>query len=117
MTALYFLYKYIIFLRAIIHSRNVRVSKFVMKSERYCGRAGHSIIIKSEVNKMEQKQKGIIFTAIPDESNEYYEPFYEELIYFNENLNEKRELLINLFLYLLKSKTFIQVSLNMMIFG
>ena len=38
---------------------------------------------------MEHKQKGIIFTAIPNESNEYYEPFYEELIYFNENLNEK----------------------------
>ena len=35
------------------------------------------------------KQKGIIFTAIPDESNEYYEPFYEEIIYFNENLNKK----------------------------
>ncbi len=42
---------------------------------------------------MEQKQKGIIFTAIPDESdesNEYYEPFYEEIIYFNENLNKKK---------------------------
>ncbi len=66
---------------------------------------------------MEQKQKGIIFTAIPDESNEYYEPFYEEIIYFNENLNKKRELQINLFLYLLKNKTFIQAFLSMMIFG
>ncbi len=35
MTALYFLYKYIIFPRAIIHSRNVNVSKVVMKSEGY----------------------------------------------------------------------------------
>lgn len=66
---------------------------------------------------MEQKQKGIIFTAIPDESNEYYEPFYEELIYFNENLNEKRELQTNLFLYLLKNKNSIRAFLSMMIFG
>ncbi len=36
------------------------------------------------------KTKGNYFTAIPDESNEYYEPFYEEIIYFNENLNKKK---------------------------
>ncbi len=34
--------------------------------------------------------KGIIFTAIPDKSNEYYRPFYEDLIYFNEYLNENK---------------------------
>ena len=41
---------------------------------------------------MEQKHNGIIFTAIPDESNEYYQPFYEDLIYFNECLNEKKSI-------------------------
>ncbi|ACK97473.1 agmatine deiminase family protein [Bacillus thuringiensis] len=41
---------------------------------------------------MEQKHNGIIFTAIPDESNEYYQPFYEDLIYFNECLNEKKSM-------------------------
>ncbi len=66
---------------------------------------------------MEQKHSGIIFTAIPDESNEYYQPLYEDIIYFNEYLNEKNHLPINLYLYLLKSKTFIQTSLSMMIFG
>ncbi|MGG0726695.1 agmatine deiminase family protein [Bacillus paramycoides] len=39
---------------------------------------------------MEHIQGGIIFTAIPDKSNEYYRPFYEDLIYFNENLNENK---------------------------
>lgn len=41
---------------------------------------------------MEQKHNGIIFTAIPDELNEYYQPFYEDLIYFNECLNEKKSI-------------------------
>lgn len=75
---------------------------------------------KARERKWNKNKKGIIFTAIPDESdesNEYYEPFYEEIIYFNENLNKKRELQINLFLYLLKNKTFIQAFLSMMIFG
>lgn len=66
---------------------------------------------------MEQKHNGIIFTAIPDESNEYYQPFYEDLIYFNECLNERNQLRINLYLYLLKNKTFIRAVLSMMIFG
>ncbi len=47
-------------------------------------------LLKSEVNNMEQKQNGIIFTAIPDKSNGYYRPFYEDLIYFNEYLNENK---------------------------
>lgn len=34
-TALYFLYKYIIFPHAIIHSRNVHVLKVVIKNEEY----------------------------------------------------------------------------------
>ncbi len=59
---------------------------------------------------MEQKkQKGIIFTAIPDESNEYYEPFYEEIIYFNENLNKKNGATqINLISYSVEEQDFIQ---------
>ena len=65
---------------------------------------------------MEQKQKGIIFTAIPDESNEYYEPFYEEIIYFNENLNKKRA--TDQFISLsVEEQDFYTSFLSMMIFG
>ncbi|MFD3449742.1 agmatine deiminase family protein [Microbacteriaceae bacterium 4G12] len=39
---------------------------------------------------MNQMHNGIVFTAIPSKSNQYYRPFYEELIYFNENLNENK---------------------------
>lgn len=87
------------------------------KRNRWLIEISYSIIIKSEVNNMEQQHNGIIFTAIPDESNEYYQPFYEDIIYFNEYLNEKNHLPINLYLYRLKSKTFIQAFLSMMIFG
>ena len=39
---------------------------------------------------MNKTHNGIIFTAIPDKSNQYYRPFYEDLIYFNESLNENK---------------------------
>lgn len=61
--------------------------------------------------------KGIIFTAIPDESNEYYEPFYEELIYFNENLNEKKGATDQLISLSVEEQDFHTSFLSMMIFG
>ena len=73
----------------------MHVLKIVMKREMNWGIVGVlktviQSLLKSEVNNMEQKHNGIIFTAIPDKSNEYYRPFYEDLIYFNEYLNEKQ---------------------------
>ena len=65
----------------------MHVLKIVMKREMNWAIVGLlktviQSLLKSEVNNMEQKHNGIIFTAIPDKSNEYYRPFYEDIDLF-----------------------------------
>lgn len=74
-------------------------------------------LLKSEVNNMAQKTNGIIFTAIPDKSNEYYRPFYEDLIYFNEYLNEHKSAADQLVSLSVEEQNFHTSFLSMMIFG
>lgn len=74
-------------------------------------------LLKSEVSNMEQKHSGIIFTAIPDKSNEYYRPFYEDIIYFNEYLNENKAFTDQLISLSVEEQDFHTNFLSMMIFG
>ncbi|GGE61771.1 agmatine deiminase family protein [Priestia taiwanensis] len=41
---------------------------------------------------MKQINNGIIFTALPNKSNNYYRPFYQDILYFNESLNKNKGL-------------------------
>lgn len=54
-----------------------------------------SYVIKlqdSEESNMKQINSGVIFTAIPNKSNQYYKPFYKDLLHFNESLNNNKAL-------------------------
>lgn len=66
---------------------------------------------------MNQIHNGIIFTAIPNKSNQYYRPFYEDLIYFNENLNENKAFTDQLISLTVEEQDFDTNFLSMTTFG